>query len=201
MLKFSIEFTYPIPISNTLTIGTLGPSGTSSENALNYLINQLQAQAINLSSQLFDNFILVKEALLQEQVDLALVPHAYDKVNEFYMEPNFNLGFIFIYPTPIYGLAKKKNTELDLKNCSIVTHPAPIPLLPKLLPDTNIKDIQMTLASSTSAAAMQVNQGLADLAITNENAVKEYDLEFISTFGEIPMSWSIFYKKQRGQYV
>jgi bacilysin biosynthesis protein BacA len=37
---------------------------------------------------------------------------------------------------------------------------------------------------------------LADLAITNENALREYDLEFISQYGKIEMSWSLFYKKE-----
>jgi len=43
---------------------------------------------------------------------------------------------------------------------------------------------------------MQVKQGLADFAITNENAAKAYDLEFISIYGNIQMSWSLFQKKR-----
>ena len=31
------------------------------------------------------------------------------------------------------------------------------------------------MVNSTSVAAIQVKQGLADLAITNENALREYD--------------------------
>ena len=196
MLKFSIEFNYPIPDCKTLILGTLGPKGTSSEEALNYVITQLQAEEIDVSYLLFDTFTALREALLQEQVDLALVPHAYDKINEFYMEPDFDLGFIFMYPTPVYGLAKKKNAQLDLRGCKIVTHPAPLPLLSKLLPNyKDQKTIKVELANSTSAAAIQVKQGLADLAITNEKAVKGHDLEFISIYGKIPMSWSVFYKK------
>jgi bacilysin biosynthesis protein BacA len=52
------------------------------------------------------------------------------------------------------------------------------------------------MVNSTSVAAIQVKQGLADLAITNENALREYDLEFISQYGKIEMSWSLFYKKE-----
>jgi bacilysin biosynthesis protein BacA len=52
------------------------------------------------------------------------------------------------------------------------------------------------MVNSTSVAAIQVKQGLADLAITNENALREYDLEFISQYGKIEMSWSLFYKNE-----
>jgi bacilysin biosynthesis protein BacA len=195
MLKFKIEFRPRIPPSKNLIIGTLGPSGTSSDYASKHIAHQLLEEQFTVSTQLFDSFIDVKEALLQEKVALALVPHAYDRINEFYMEPSLDLGFIFIYPTPVYGLAKKKNTEVDLEGCKIVTHPAPLPLLSKLLPSQDQAQMQVELSRSTSHAAIQVMQGLADLAITNENAAQAYDLEFISIYGNIRMSWSIFHKK------
>ncbi|WP_156481712.1 LysR family transcriptional regulator [Anabaena sp. 4-3] len=196
MLKFSIEFRPPTPAEKTLVIGTLGPSGTSSDYASSYIVKQLEAENLTGEIQLFDSFPDVKTALLQNQIDLAVVPHAYDSINEFYMEPSFDLGFIFIYPTPVYGLAKKKNTDVTFKGARIVTHPAPLPLLSQLLPESEDQsEIQVDLSTSTSDAAIQVQKGLATLAITNKNAVEAYDLEFISTYGKIPMSWSIFYKK------
>jgi bacilysin biosynthesis protein BacA len=196
MLKFSIEFRPPNPPSKTLIIGTLGPSGTSSDYASTHIVKQLESENLSGEIQLFDTFPDVKEALLQDKINLAVVPHAYHSINEFYMEPSFDLGFIFIYPTPVYGLAKKKNTEVTFKGARIVTHPAPLPLLSKLLPESEDQsEIQVDLSPSTSDAAIQVQKGLATLAITNKNAVEAYDLEFISTYGKIPMSWSIFYKK------
>lgn len=197
MLKFSMEFNYSIPSSKTIIIGTLGPSGTSSEEALNYVVSQLQNEQITVSVQLFDNFSALAEKLLNKQIDLALVPHAYDKINEFYMEPKFDLGLIFTYPTPIYGLAKRKDTELDFNGSKIVSHPAPLPLLSKLLPiSLDRAEIEVELVNSTSAAAILVKEGLADFAITNEKALNFYDLEFVSTYGRIPMSWSIFHNKK-----
>ncbi|MBP5973792.1 LysR family transcriptional regulator [Brasilonema sp. CT11] len=197
MLEFKIEFQPCIPPSKNLIIGTLGPAATSSDYASKYIINQLISEDFTVSTQLFDTFLDVKEALLQDKVNLALVPHAYDRINEFYMEPDFELGFIFIYPTPVYGLAKKKDKEAVFNGSRIVTHPAPLPLLKQLLPDTQDKaQIQVDLSPSTSDSAMQVKQGLADFAITNENAVKAYDLEFIYTYGNIQMSWSLFQKKR-----
>ncbi|ELP56854.1 MULTISPECIES: LysR family transcriptional regulator [Microcystis] len=197
MLKFSMELCYPQLDIKTLSVGTLGPKETSSEQTLNYLISQWKLQQISVNSHLFDSFTDLKESLLQNQIDLALVPHAYEKINDFYMEPRFKLGFIFTYPTPVYGLAKRKNEEIVLENCTLVTHPAPLPLLPYLLPgDLNQNKIKIKFVNSTSVAAIQVKQGLADLAITNENALREYDLEFISQYGKIEMSWSLFHKKE-----
>ncbi|MDB9486908.1 hypothetical protein PN492_10195 [Dolichospermum circinale CS-537/01] len=69
MIKFQIEFKYPIPISKTLTLGTLGPSGTSSEAALKYLISQIEPEEINVLVKLFDSFIDLQQALKIEQVD------------------------------------------------------------------------------------------------------------------------------------
>lgn len=206
MLNFSMEFKCPIPSSNNLILGTLGPSGTSSEEALNYVIDQLKQQKINTLVKLFDDFTLLREALQTNQVDLALVPHAYHKINDFYMEPDLDLGLIFTYPTPVYGLAQRKDAEFDksesLNECTIVTHPAPLPLLSRLLTtNQNQQDVKVELANSTSAAALQVQQGLAQLAITNEKACKSHDLEFISIYGTIPMSWSVFYKKTEQSHV
>jgi bacilysin biosynthesis protein BacA len=197
MLKFQIQFQPHIPPSKKLVIGTLGPTATSSDYASKHITQHLLSEKLTVLTQLFDTFLDVKEALLQDKINLALVPHAYDRINEFYMEPNFELGFIFIYPTPVYGLAKKKNTEVVFNGSRIVTHPAPLPLLKQLLPDTQCQtQIQVDLSPSTSDSAIQVKQGLADFAITNENAVKAYDLEFISTYGNIQMSWSLFQKKR-----
>ena len=58
MFKFQIEFKYPIPISKTLTLGTLGPSGTSSEAALKYLISQIEQEEINVLVKLFVLFLI-----------------------------------------------------------------------------------------------------------------------------------------------
>ena len=116
MLKFSMELCYPQLDVKTLSVGTLGPKETSSEQTLNYLISQWKLQQISVNSHLFDSFTDLKESLLENQIDLALVPHAYERINDFYMEPSFKLGFIFTYPTPVYGLAKRKNEEIVVEN-------------------------------------------------------------------------------------
>jgi bacilysin biosynthesis protein BacA len=196
MLKFSIEFNDPNFLGKTLKVGTLGPENTSSGQTLNYLITQWQLEQVTVQPFWFNTFTELKDSLLKDEVDLALVPHAYEKINDFYMQPELKLKFLFTYPTPVYGLAKKKNAPFVLENSTIVTHPAPLPLLSYLLPkDSDQTKINVKLVNSTSAAALQVKEGLADLAITNEKALKDHDLEFISTYGKIEMSWSIFQKE------
>ncbi|MEA5536730.1 LysR family transcriptional regulator [Crocosphaera sp. XPORK-15E] len=196
MLKFSMEFNYPNPSQTPLKVGTLGPNNTSSGHTLNYLASQWQAEEITVTPCWFDSFTELKDSLLDNKVDLALVPHAYERINDFYMEPQFKLRFVFTYPTPVYGLAKRKNSELVTENCTIVTHPAPFPLLPYLLPNYQDKiNIKVKFVNSTSIAALELKEGLADLAITNEQALKDNDLEFIAIYGKIDMSWSIFQKQ------
>lgn len=80
MLKFSMELCYPQLDVKTLSVGTLGPKETSSEQTLNYLISQWKLQQISVNSHLFDSFTDLKKSLLENQIDLALVPHAYEKL-------------------------------------------------------------------------------------------------------------------------
>ncbi|MEA5536961.1 LysR family transcriptional regulator [Crocosphaera sp. XPORK-15E] len=198
MLKFQLESDTKISTTKTLTLGTLGPSGSSSDYVADYVTNQFKTQNLRILAKLFENFFQVKEALFNKQIDWALVPHAYNQINEFYMESDFDLSFIFIYPTPVYGLAKKKDKNVTLKGATIISHPAPLPLLSKLLPEPlTINDVKVELCSSTSFAAIQVKQELADFAITNENAALANNLEFIAIYGNIKMSWSIFSRKQK----
>ncbi len=49
--------------------------------------------------------------------------------------------------------------------------------------------------NSTSEAALRLKSGEVDLCLTTENAVKEYDIEFISPTRTILMLWSVFGKK------
>jgi prephenate decarboxylase len=176
------------------TGGTLGPKGSSSEEALSFASKHFFEQPL-VKITLYDTFEVLKESLLNNEVQVAVVPHAYDKINHFYMDPCIRMIDIFKYPTPVYGLAKKKGVEVSIEQAKIVTHPAPLPLLPRLLPQHNCDALNISLVSSTSAAALMVKTDLACLAITNGNAVKEYGLEFVSIYGPIAMSWTIFERR------
>ncbi|MFN6305804.1 MAG: hypothetical protein ACK4XH_02915 [Microcystis sp.] len=52
MLKFSMELCYPQLDVKTLSLGTLCPKETSSEQTLNYLISQWKLQQISVKKRL-----------------------------------------------------------------------------------------------------------------------------------------------------
>lgn len=176
-----------------LRIGTLGPVGTSSEQAANYAIEHLYPnRACELS--LLDSFESCIEELLTEKLDAVIVPHAYPKINDFYMHPELVVDEIFRADTPLYGLAVRDDFEFDeamLDSEVIVSHPAPVPLIQYYLH----RDPSIKLVSSTSEAARQVRDFETNLAVTNQQAADVYGLKFVKQFKRIPMSWTVFQKE------
>lgn len=59
-----------------------------------------------------------------------------------------------------------------------------------------ISDYELELVSSTSKAAEEVYENKADLALTNMNAIKKYNLVCCALYGSIQMRWSVFIKKE-----
>ncbi|MBE5101503.1 prephenate dehydratase domain-containing protein [Priestia aryabhattai] len=176
----------------TIKVGTLGPSGTSSEFAANlFMDNYLFNQGIFSELILFQTFEESMENLEKGLLDYIIVPHAYGGINEFYMKSNIDLIQLFRCDTPMYGLAVRKgfpyHKEL-LDSETIVSHPAPINLLKYFL-NTNAK---IHTVNSTSVAASLVKESVYNIAITNEVAKQKYDLDFVYQFKNIPMSWSVF---------
>ena len=182
---------------DSFSIGTLGPVGTSSEQAALFLsekIVKIGGEVFKVN--LYDSFEDVLEALSRNEIKLAVVPNAYERVNEYYINPETVLVDLFIHSTPSYGLVKRPNEDIPAVGCSIVTHPAPRKLVDLLLsrvksPPQNFK---VSLVKSTSVAANMVKSGEADLAITNEIAARKNGLEIIEMYGAIKMSWSVFAK-------
>lgn len=145
--------------------------------------------------QLFESFEQAALAVQQGKADLFVVAHAYSDISRFYMSPDFDLQFIFIFPTPIYGLATRPGERIVWSEKTLlVTHPAPLPLLKYLAPS---KRFTVKTVCSTSEAALVVQKGDADIALTNANAVSAYHLEWIdgAIYGPIRMSWSAFSRK------
>jgi bacilysin biosynthesis protein BacA len=175
-----------------LVVGTLGPEGTSSEHAASYFVDRFAPDVARTEIELFDSFQDLEWGLCWGDVDLAVVPHAYSRINEFYVKSGVDLLLLFICPTPTYGLVRREDVDRALRGCKLVTHPASLPLLPQLLDDRNPQEFDVELVSSTSVAARRVREGSADLAITNERAAREHGLELVATYGPIRMSWSVF---------
>lgn len=177
-----------------IRIGTLGPSGTSSEYVAKHVIHTILKHK-KCELFLFDSFENSIGNLLLDQLDAVIVPHAYSNINHFYMDPRLYVGHIFRADTPLYGLAVRKDFifhEEMLDYETVVSHPAPVTLVKHYMN----RDVNFKLVESTSEAARHVRDKELNIAVTNEEAVQEYNLRFVREFKRIPMSWTIFVKDE-----
>lgn len=181
---------------STIQIGTLGPAGTSSEAAAAYFIQTNDKNSKNYSMRLLDSFQLVLHELIHGELSMALVPHAYNDINLFYINPKLSLHRMFLFDTPAYGLAKRSDKVFSQHSCRVVSHPAPILLLDNLLVQIGLPHYEIEFVDSTSKAAQEVYENKADLALTNMNAIKNYNLVCCALYGPIRMGWSVFIKKE-----
>lgn len=143
--------------------------------------------------QLAESFEDVLVMLKNKRIDIAVVPHAYGNINIFYMDQEIYLANLFVFSTPIYGLAQRTSGPPIADAPVLVTHPAPIPLLRYLV--DRPEEYRVELVSSTSMAAERVKNQTADLALTNEVACRRHGLTFVRTYGPIAMSWSVFARR------
>ena len=134
--------------SKTARIATLGPEGTSSQAAAQYVANFVgTVEAV----QLFPSFEESAETVQKGNADLFVVAHAYSEISRFYMDPEFDLFGVFLHDTPSYGLAIRRGQKVVWsEKPRIVTHPAPVPLLKYLAP---AREFVVEIVRSTSEAA------------------------------------------------
>lgn len=178
-----------------IKIATLGPSGTSSEYVtkkfiMNYFPDNLTSHKIIL----YETFEKAMGKLVEGSLNYVICPHAYHRINEFYMNPLICLVEIFQCDTPMYGIATRQDYQFKdyhLEEQVIVSHPAPLQLIRNYLG----KEPQFSIVDSTSIAAELVANKTYNIAITNEEAAKKFNLKFVHEFNKIPMSWSLFGRK------
>jgi prephenate dehydratase len=174
-------------------IATLGPAGTSSEQAAQYFLTRADPAPVGEISthvHLFASYEAAALAVLTSSLSHLVVANAYSGVNTFYMDPAFKLAGVFVLDTPLYGIARVPGHVLPDKP-SIATHPAPVPLVAELLPE-GVKAGDIVLTSSTSTAAQQARSRATDLALTTVLAAAAHHLELISRTRTIRMLWSVF---------
>jgi hypothetical protein len=174
-------------------LGTLGPSGTSSEHAAEALIELLrQREHLRCDLVLYQTFEHAARAVRRREASALLVPNAYQHANRFYMDPELDTAAAFIAPTPRYGLAMLAGRPVPVE-LRVATHPAAVPLLDHLVPDGHrVREILTSV--STSAAADTAARGAVDAALTNQISVERHNLRFFSRTQELPMVWSVFVK-------
>ncbi|GAA1938199.1 prephenate dehydratase domain-containing protein [Kitasatospora viridis] len=170
-------------------IGTLGPAGTSSEQAALYLWAD-RGPAGPPTIHLYNTYETAGQALRERTVSHVVIANAYAGIHSFYMDPSLRFVGAFLFDTPHYGIAASPGHRIP-RRARIATHPAPVALVDELLPaDYSVAEI--LYATSTSAAADQARRGETDLALTTQPAAKAHALEFISRTRPIRMLWSVF---------
>ncbi|MGV9245449.1 prephenate dehydratase domain-containing protein [Streptomyces sp. NPDC003710] len=170
-------------------IGTLGPAGTSSEQAALYLWAD-RGRGGPPGIRLYDTYEEAGTALREGAVSHVVIANAYASVHSFYMDPSLRFAGAFLFDTPDYGIAVSPGHRIPAA-ARIATHPAPVPLVEELLPQ-EYSVAEICYATSTSAAARQARRRETDLALTTRPAAKAHALEFISRTRPIRMLWSVF---------
>ncbi|MGJ7908014.1 hypothetical protein ACOQFL_16230 [Actinopolyspora sp. H202] len=178
-------------------IATLGPTGTSSEQAARYLRQYLsfswqdrRARA-PLPIDLYPKYEDAAEAVLGGRSALLLVANAYHAASTFYMAPELAFAGAYCFDTPHYGIASRSGT-LPQGEISVASHPAPTPLIDQLLDGTESSAGQVVRVDSTSAAAQAVAAGEIDVALTTAPAAELHGLTFVTRTRTIRMLWSVF---------
>lgn len=184
-----------------LTIGTLGPDGTSSVQAVKYMIENLQViEQCKFNIKLQKDFLEIFAQLENFQIDYALIPVAYEKVTNFFWHSDFSNILNFVFPTPFYGIVSKSTVDYRrLKTIRIATCPAVERLYQFFLEELAL-DIQVEIVTtrSTTEAILFLLENKADLAITNQTSFEIYKGEgiyFLSKKLNSNMVWSLFKNK------
>ncbi|WP_418277564.1 hypothetical protein ACNHYB_06320 [Isoptericola jiangsuensis] len=180
-------------------MATLGPSGTSSERAAERLL-ELLGSPEGATLSLFDTYQEASRAVIDGRAAHLLVANAFHDVNLFYMDPQLCVGIVFHMFTPLYGLAARNLDTLRdgrSRQLSVVSHPAPVPLIAELLPPGLVLG-PVSEASSTAAAATSVARREHDIALTTEPAARASGLTFVSGMRPIEMVWTAFVRSGEG---
>ncbi|MBQ0829538.1 hypothetical protein [Streptomyces tagetis] len=180
-----------LPMTKPLRISSLGPAGTSSEQACRVLQGNLVRRGHeSVLIELCDQYEEAADRLGRGDCELVVAANAYARVDRFYMDPALRLAAVFVKDTPHYGIAARPGAGLGPK-AAVITHPAPRALVDELLPE-RFDLTEVVFASSTSAAAQAVARGDAPLALTTAPAARLHGLEFLSRTRPIRMVWSAF---------
>lgn len=188
-----------------IKLGTLGAEGTTSSLAAKYLQHILKEKnGTPTDIVYYDNFEEVHIKLSGEEIDYALVPHAYERITDYYWDNTLEPILYFVYNTPKYGIYTKpdylNNVEnLTKKDIKIAACPAVFKLISILMPQTELDNLKIEKVNSTESAAWYVYNNICELAVTNESSAGKYGLVNISEIYNVEMSWAVFSKKKRRQ--
>lgn len=164
-----------------MRIGTLGPKYTNSEMASNYY---LKSKNITGDVSLYETPEISVEALIDKQVDVAILCIVYPKLNNIVFK-NLNrieIRDVFFFPTDEMVIAVARE---GTKACS---HPAPIDLINSLYKDVD-------LVTSNSEAARLCALGEYDACVTTLKAARKNNLAVDRSYGPVGMGWAVFERR------
>ncbi|WP_328397949.1 hypothetical protein OHS70_15870 [Streptomyces sp. NBC_00390] len=171
-------------------LGTLGPAGTSSHLAAEFL-----AGRYGLTIELFPTFDDVLSALIAEKVEFALVPSAYRGLTRFHWHQDLRLQAFFPQATPQYGIAARKQGELPAG-----TGPVTVAAMWEVRwiyaeivpPALREREVRWADAASTQHAAEILADGGADLALTNAPGIDRHGLRWVADRPGAEIIWTLF---------
>ena len=187
-----------ISSSDEIKIGSLGPEGTTTYEATKYFIDYLASEGIKtkITLCLWNNFYDIHKALVDNLVDLIIIPNPFENITQIYWDKDVDLAFGFVLESPFYGLAVKDERVLEKKHLKIATGPAVNHLILKLGDDI-LKEhtYELYKVNSTTEAAMAVHDEKADIAMTNQTSVDRVNVKFITELIQAKIIWSVFKRK------
>lgn len=169
-------------------IATLGPEGTSSDEAARALASCGPGGG---RRELFPTYEEAAEAVITGRADYLVVANAYAAINHFYISERLIVVGAFPFETPPYGVAVDPARARRGSAPELVSHPAPLHLAERWFRHSESKP-RFVAARSTSEAAQAVAQGSALACITTEVARRRTGLAFITRTLRIRMLWSVF---------
>ena len=176
---------------------TLGPEGTTSSEAAIFFKRYIN-KILNIDFELvfMNNFEDVHKSLLNEKVDLILIPNPYENITKIYWDENTECVYSFFLDTPEYGLVQSNKIKDDEK-LIIASGPAVDSFINKLLPYNSIKqEYEVYSVNSTYEAAKAVSENKVHYGVTNSISASIYNLPFVGQTLQAKVLWTIFKKKK-----
>lgn len=167
-------------------IGTMGPSTCSAEALIVYL--NLHLKSVNASPSWFKNFKQVKEALLNREIERALLPHCHPLAAELLFDPRFSIKMneSFDKPNPGLHLVTRRNRKLPTSGS---VRCAALPVIWSLVSTLTSPELILVPYESTVAAAEAVASGKEICGITNDECLLRHRLKSHIKLKEVVVRW------------
>jgi hypothetical protein len=171
---------------------TLGPKGTSSHEAAEFLMTCGVPGFSEANLQMRSTFQEILDVVTSDPSQVALVPSACREATLFHWHSRLRLLFHFVRSTPDYGIAAQPGRLPD-GDLRLATMAEVSSLYAELdPPGLQERRVHLVDARSTHHAARLVTAGRADLAITNESSKTDAGLAWVARRQGAAIVWLLF---------